>query len=83
MFSLSDGPRGRFNEAHRTTRNVVERAFGVVKNRFHALSSGLRVQNMESASKLATAAMILHNLALRFGDKGPAEEEQGKAVLGL
>ena len=31
---------------------------------------------MESASKLVTAA-------LRFGDKGPADEEQGKAVLGL
>jgi len=48
---------------------VVERSFGVIKNRFYSLSTGLRVKSMESASKLVIAAVILHNLAIKFGDQ--------------
>ena len=75
--SLSDGTRGRFNQAHRTTRSIVERAFGVIKNRFGALSTGFRVKNMKFASKLVVAAAILHNLAIKFGDKMDEDPEPG------
>ena len=68
--SLSDGTRG-------TTRSIVERAFGVIQNRFGALSTGFRVKNMKFASKLVVAAAILHNLAIKFGDKMDEDPEPG------
>ena len=71
-----EGAKGRFNSCHRTTRNIVERAFGVVKKRFYSLSTGLRVPSMEFAAKLITAAMVLHNLCVRFGDRGDEDEDE-------
>ena len=52
------------------TRNTVERAFGVIKKRFYALSTGLRVKKMDEAAKIVVCAFILHNLAIQFGDNG-------------
>ena len=77
--------RGRFNKAHIKTRNTVERAFGVLKKRFYAMSTGLRVKDMDFASKLVVAAMILRNLCIKFGDREdeaePPDEghEEGQA----
>jgi hypothetical protein len=75
-FCFQDGSKGRFNAAHMRTRNIVERAFGVVKNRFYALSTGLRVPDMEMASKLIICAMILHNLSIEFGDNGDEPDQE-------
>jgi hypothetical protein len=69
-----DGAKGRFNAAQRSTRNLVERSFGVLKKRFFSLATGLRVKDMNFASKLVVSAMILHNLCIQTGDK---EEEDG------
>ena len=33
------------------------------------MSTGLRVKDMDFASKLVVAAMILHNLCIKFGDQ--------------
>ena len=65
-----DGAKGRFNMAHIKTRNVVERTFGVLKNRFSALRSGLRLKDPKQASKLIISAAILHNLCILYGDHG-------------
>ena len=40
------------------------------------MSTGLRVKEMDFASKLVVAAMILHNLCLRFGDHEEEEEDE-------
>ena len=40
------------------------------------MSTGLRVKEMDFASKLVVAAMILHNLCLRFGDHGEEEDDE-------
>ena len=80
MF-ISDGVQGRFNQAHRTTRSIVERSFGVLKNRFYALSTGLRVKSMEYASKLIIAAAILHNLCHQFGDNDQWDEAVDPGTL--
>ena len=64
----TNSPKGRFNRHHLTTRCSVERAFGSLKKRFYTLGEGLRVQDMKLASTLITCAVILHNLAIQFGD---------------
>ncbi len=81
-----DGPRGRFNLAHARTRNVVERAFGVIKKRFYALSTGLRFRDMKQAAKAIECGFLLHNLAIKFGDAGedlsecPDDSDEDEAV---
>ena len=65
-----DGAKGRFNRAHRRTRCVVERSFGVLKKRFYALGTLLRVKDMLLASKLIECGCILHNLAILYGFSG-------------
>jgi len=84
-----DPAKARFNDAHCSTRNTVERTFGVVKRRFYSLSTGLRVKKLSDASKIVISCFILHNLCIQFGDnvedledkkeKGSSEtvEEQG------
>jgi hypothetical protein len=76
-----DGPKGRFNIAHIKTRNVVERMFGCLKNRFYALKTGIRLKDPKEASKLIVSAAILHNLCIRYGDNGEElsdDEEEGQ-----
>lgn len=63
-----DGERGQFNTAHRKTRNVIERAFGILKNRFTVLKTPLRLRSMEECGRLVICCVILHNLCLKFGD---------------
>ena len=64
------GAKQRFNEAHTRTRNTVERSFGVLKNRFYSLKTGLRVREMEFAAKLVICAAIVHNLCIDDDDDG-------------
>jgi hypothetical protein len=45
-----------------------------LKKRFFSLATGLRVKDMNFASKLVISAMILHNLCIQTGDK---EKEDG------
>ena len=65
-----DGAKGRFNVSHMRTRNVVERAFGVIKNRFSALKTTLRLKDPRDSASIIESAVILHNLCIRFGDQG-------------
>jgi len=65
-----------FNNAHAKVRNTVERCFGVLKKRFYALATTLRVRDMQLASKLIVCAMILHNKCIAMGDRGEDFMEQ-------
>ena len=60
----------RFNKAHKKTRCTIKRAYGVVKKRFFALHTGMRVRNMKRAAELVQCAVILHNLCILFSDNG-------------
>lgn len=53
----------RYNRAHRSTRNTVERLFGVLKKRFPCLNQKLRFTPQRSCQVILAAA-ILHNIAL-------------------
>jgi hypothetical protein len=65
-----DGAKGRFNVSHMRTRNVVERAFGVIKNRFSALKTTLRLKDPRDSASVIESAVIIHNLCIRHGDHG-------------
>ena len=53
-------PEKAYNYAHIRTRNVIERAFGVLKKRFGCLS-GLLKQDLVNTLPTITACFILHN----------------------
>ncbi|KAJ8913802.1 hypothetical protein NQ315_002708 [Exocentrus adspersus] len=53
-----------YNGAHRSTRNIVERCFGVWKGRFLCLRKGISTK-LETAVVCICAAAVLHNLRRR------------------
>ncbi|XP_042479282.1 putative nuclease HARBI1 [Macadamia integrifolia] len=57
------GPRTAkelFNHRHSSLRNVIERTFGVLKNRFHILKS-MKAYDIEDQSRIVVACCGLHN----------------------
>ena len=80
-----------FNYWHASLRNVIERTFGVWKNRFHILR-GIPRYPLEKQRDLVIACVVLHNLIKLFSseeaafnpeddvvDYGNAEDDVGKA----
>lgn len=65
----------RYNRAHVSTRNVVERLFGQWKQRFRCLLRGMTV-SLETAKTMIVAMAVLHNLAkdMRQDDEGWSDE---------
>lgn len=65
-------PQGRaannYNRAHRRTRNVIERAFGVMKSRFRCLdrSGGPLRFSPEKCARVINAVALLHNKAIEM-----------------
>ncbi|XP_036324950.1 putative nuclease HARBI1 [Rhagoletis pomonella] len=56
----------RYNKLHAKARNVVERAFGVLKSRFRCLSKHRALHySHERAVNIINACVILHNIALK------------------
>ena len=47
----------------------------MLKKRFYALATILRVRSLEQASKLTQCGFIVHNMCLDFGDNGDDLEE--------
>lgn len=56
-----------FNRAQISTRNTIERCFGVLKRRFPCLSMGLRVK-LETTMSIIVSCCILHNIAIDNND---------------
>ena len=53
-----------------STRKPVECTFGILKNRFSALKTGLRLKHEDDAVHFIVACMIVHNMCIDIGDKG-------------
>ena len=53
----------RYNAAHITTRNAIERAFGLLKRRFACLREKMRT-SQTTAQHIVVAAAVLHNYAI-------------------
>lgn len=76
----------RYNDAHAQTRNVVERAFGVWKNRFRAVhfkGTGPLNTSPERACVVIVATAVLHNIAImRKTPEPPANDNPGNEPAG-
>lgn len=68
----------RYNRAHISTRNAVERCFGLWKQRFRCLLRGLYC-NIETAKKTIVACAVLHNIAIDMKEdvflNGPGDNQ--------
>lgn len=51
-----------------STRNVVERSYGVLKRRFPILHSGMQLKRVDAIQAVVTASCILHNMCIDLGD---------------
>lgn len=65
LQATSTDAEASFNVAHKRTRAVVERAFGLWKNRFPILNK-IRVRSPQYACEIIKATSVLHNLCLRL-----------------
>ncbi|KAJ1089568.1 hypothetical protein NDU88_002719 [Pleurodeles waltl] len=56
-----------YNEAHRRTRSIVERTFGILKSRFRCLdiTGGSLLYSPEMVCRIILTCAILHNICIR------------------
>ena len=66
-------PQKRYNAAHITARNCIERANGILKRRFPALKYGLRL-SLDHTLPVIVAAVVLNNIAFMVGDELPPDD---------
>ncbi|XP_063416443.1 putative nuclease HARBI1 [Mytilus trossulus] len=67
----------RLNRAHSSTRSITERAFGILKRRFHVLHSEVRMKP-EKVCRVFGACAVLHTIALTRNE--PLEDVCGVNV---
>lgn len=56
-----------FNFAHSSTRMVVERAFGVAKERFRVLKMCTDVDDVGRSVDIIATSIVLHNILIALG----------------
>ncbi|KAK1159471.1 putative nuclease HARBI1 [Acipenser oxyrinchus oxyrinchus] len=69
-----------YNEAHCTTRNVIERAFGILKARFKCLDNGLLKCTPTKSAKITMVCAMLHNWTINRNMPQYDIDDQGAAV---
>ena len=70
----------KYNKAHKTTRSIIERTFGLWKARFMCINKlgGRMVMKPRNCCKVIVATAILHNIAMDLGM--PILDENGDEV---
>ena len=63
IFKPKNAREVRYNTAHRRTRCVIEKCFGLLKRRFPCLHLGLRTA-LANTLVIVVATAVLHNFAL-------------------
>ncbi|XP_030748939.1 putative nuclease HARBI1 [Sitophilus oryzae] len=69
----------RYNRAHKSTRNIVERVFGVYKRRFPCLYRGLTTK-LETTQAIICATATLYNLGVKCKDNFIFEDEVAENI---
>ncbi|KAL2240205.1 UNVERIFIED_CONTAM: hypothetical protein Sindi_0661700 [Sesamum indicum] len=63
----SHSPKELFNQRHSQLCNVIERAFGVLKNRFPILKGPMPPYSLDRQRDLVIACCVIHNFIQKFG----------------
>ncbi|KAF4528500.1 hypothetical protein B566_EDAN016687 [Ephemera danica] len=66
----------RYNAAHKSTRNTVERMFGVWYRRFPCLSLGIRLKDLQDIQAVIMTTACLHNIAISAREQEPEDEQE-------
>ncbi|KAJ3662506.1 hypothetical protein Zmor_006851 [Zophobas morio] len=74
LLNIENNQERRYNQSHKTTRNVVERCFGRWKRRFPCLSRTLR-NKLETSQIIICATAVLHNIGIFLNDDIPFDED--------
>lgn len=56
-----------YGRAQISTRNVVERSYGILKRRFPVLESGMKLRRLDLIQKIVAVCCVLHNLCIDMG----------------
>ena len=82
VVNPSKQPYNKRRVAHIRTRNVIERAFGVLKSRFRSLdtSGGTLMYSPRKACDITVACVILHNICIsnRIPIQDPDPRDAGR-----
>ncbi|KAL0153332.1 hypothetical protein M9458_051370, partial [Cirrhinus mrigala] len=68
--------QARFNSKHSRARNIIERAFGMMKTRWRSIFFKALEISPAFVPEVVTCCAVLHNLALLNGDIVEAEDEE-------
>ncbi|ERL95351.1 hypothetical protein D910_12616 [Dendroctonus ponderosae] len=71
VLQPANGPERSYNNAHISTRNMVERTFGLWKGRFRCIARPLQVK-LRHAIRIIAAVAVLYNIAVKENE--PLEE---------
>lgn len=74
---MTSNAERKYQKAHTKTRNVIERSFGVLKQRFRCLDfcGGAMQFNPSRCCKIILATTVLHNMCIT--DNTPLPETEG------
>lgn len=61
-------PEKAYQKSLLTTRNAVERSYGLLKRRFPILMYGIQVQRVAVIQKIIAVCAVLHNICIDMGD---------------
>lgn len=73
LLNPSNEKEESYNYAHIRTRNVIERCFGVWKQRFRCLLRGFTT-SLENTKVTIVALAVLHNIALNMNEEISGED---------
>lgn len=62
-----------YNRAHKRTRNIIERTFGIWKAKFPCLRKALNTK-VETSVAIICAVAVLHNIAIQYRDNYEPED---------
>lgn len=72
---LDNTPESRYNNAHKRTRNIIERCNGVLKMRFRCLLKHRTLHYKPvTACKIINSCVVLHNMCIEYNVPIPDDE---------
>lgn len=80
--SAEDGTaESRFNYIHAQARNVVERAIGVLKNRFRCILGARQLHyKPKMAGKITSVCAALHNICIHYKIESTVEPDESTEI---